>query len=296
MNQIKIGTCVKGEDIKNWLPHLIKNGFETIQLYYSVSLRGTDFVELAKQTRDIIGGSGVQISTIGLYCNPIQYEEQRRELEYCIEHAHLFGAKVVSTFAGAIEGGTVEQAVPLFGDVFRKLAKMASDNNIKIAIENCPMYGFWYRTTCNIGFCPRAWEMMFNEVQDESIGLEWEPSHQLEQLTDPIPQLKQWINKIVHVHGKDATIDKNEINKNGILSCTDYCYHRTPGFGDSDWRKIITILHQGGYNNDICIEGFHDPVYKDDWEMTGQLHALKYLKWCRGDEFTVNPWDSPAST
>lgn len=24
--------------------------------------------------------------------------------------------------------------------------------------------------------------------------------------------------------------------------------------------------------------------------MTGQLHALNYLKWCRGGEFTPTPW------
>ena len=39
----------------------------------------------------------------------------------------------------------------------------------------------------------------------------------------------------------------------------------------------------------IDIEGNHDPVYKDALEMTGQVHALNYLKWCRGGEFVVNP-------
>ena len=35
----------------------------------------------------------------------------------------------------------------------------------------------------------------------------------------------------------------------------------------------------------------HDPVYGGDWEMTSQLHALKYLKFCRGGDFIPNPWD-----
>jgi hypothetical protein len=47
----------------------------------------------------------------------------------------------------------------------------------------------------------------------------------------------------------------------------------------------------GGYEGDICIEGYHDPIYHDDWEMTAQLHALNYLKWCRGGEFVQNPWE-----
>ena len=33
----------------------------------------------------------------------------------------------------------------------------------------------------------------------------------------------------------------------------------------------------------------HDPVYRGELEMTGQLHALRYLKWCRGGDFAPNP-------
>ena len=291
MQQIKIGTCVPGSEVINWLPHLVKHGFETIELYYNVTLGNTDFVELSKEVKEIIGDSGVEITTIGLYCNPIQFEEQRRELEYCIDHAHLFGAKIISTFAGAYEGRSVEEAIPKFGTVFRELAKRAEDKNLKIGIENWPANGVWQRATCNIGFSPRAWELMFNEVANQNVGLEWEPTHQMEQLIDPIPQLRQWVKKIVHVHGKDATIDMDMVKRYGILGGANYAYHRTPGFGDSNWRDIISILHMGGYEGDICIEGFHDPIYSGAWEMTAQLHALQYLKWCRGGNFIANPWD-----
>lgn len=89
-----------------------------------------------KKVREIIGDSGVEVSTIGLYCNPIQFEEQRLELEYCIDHADLFGDRVISTFAGAYEGGSVEDAIPQFGTVFRELAKRAADKKLKIGIEN----------------------------------------------------------------------------------------------------------------------------------------------------------------
>jgi sugar phosphate isomerase/epimerase len=64
-----------------------------------------------------------------------------------------------------------------------------------------------------------------------------------------------------------------------------------PGLGDCDWRTIITYLHMVGYEGDICIEGYHDPIYANDWEATGQLHALNYLKWARCGDFTPNPWN-----
>jgi hypothetical protein len=39
----------------------------------------------------------------------------------------------------------------------------------------------------------------------------------------------------------------------------------------------------------IDIEGWHDPIYRDALEMTGQVHALGYLKRCRGGDFVPNP-------
>jgi hypothetical protein len=45
----------------------------------------------------------------------------------------------------------------------------------------------------------------------------------------------------------------------------------------------------GEFTGSIDIEGWHDPVYKGDLEMTGQVHALNYLKQCRGGSFIKNP-------
>ncbi|GAH78919.1 unnamed protein product, partial [marine sediment metagenome] len=39
----------------------------------------------------------------------------------------------------------------------------------------------------------------------------------------------------------------------------------------------------------IDIEGFHDPVYCGELEMTGQVRGLNYLKECRGGKFISNP-------
>ena len=57
--------------------------------------------------------------------------------------------------------------------------------------------------------------------------------------------------------------------------------HRFPGLGDSDWTEVIRILKTGNYKGTIDIEGWHDPVFKDDRELEGQRNALAYLKTCR---------------
>lgn len=127
--------------------------------------------------------------------------------------------------------------------------------------------------------------MMFNEVQSDHIGLEWEPCHQMVSLIDPLPQLRQWLPKVVHVHGKDASIDWHKLKTQGLRNGEHFVLHRTPGFGDTNWTDLISILRQGGWKGSIDIEGWHDPVYRDDLEMTGQVHGLNYLKHCRGGAF-----------
>ena len=42
----------------------------------------------------------------------------------------------------------------------------------------------------------------------------------------------------------------------------------------------------------MSIEGYHDFLFNGDWEYTGQIHALRYLRWCRGGDFAPNPWDA----
>ena len=52
-----------------------------------------------------------------------------------------------------------------------------------------------------------------------------------------------------------------------------------------NWTDIISELRLAGWSGSIDIEGWHDPVYRDQLEMTGQVHALNYLKHSRGGSF-----------
>ena len=152
------------------------------------------------------------------------------------------------------------------------------------------MDGNWASGDWNIAHNPDAWEMMFNELSADNIGLEWEPCHQLVYLIEPLPQIRKWASKIFHVHGKDATVRRDVIREHGIFGKIPFVYMRSPGFGDSNWTDIISELRLAGYKGSIDIEGWHDPVYRDELELTGQVHALNHLKNCRGGAvFIPNP-------
>ena len=113
--------------------------------------------------------------------------------------------------------------------------------------------------------------------------------HQMVSFIDPIPQLRKWVPRIFHVHGKDATIAWDIIKEHGVHGNQDYLWHRNPGFGDSNWTDIISILRMKGYEGTIDIEGHHDPVYQKELELTGQIHSLQYLKRASGGEYVASP-------
>ena len=271
-----------------YLPQVLIHGFESIELTAWQYLPPTDMQEFGKQVLGIVKDRAV-VSSIGLYGNPLTDSQTEEDWEFLIESAKYFGCNVVCGFTGALEDRPIDQNMERFKQVFGKLAKIAEDEGVRIAFENCDMGGTWDSPKWNIAHSPRAWEMMFNEVDSDAIGLEWEPCHQMVSLIDPLPQLKKWVNKIYHIHGKDATIDWDTIKTRGLRGGETCVWHRTPGFGDTNWTDVISILRMNGWTGSIDIEGWHDPVYRDDLEMTGQVHALRYLQMCRGGEYIANP-------
>ncbi|HRF60213.1 MAG TPA: sugar phosphate isomerase/epimerase [Fimbriimonadaceae bacterium] len=285
---IRIGTLAGFGSGVDYLRQILPHGFESLELTLWQYVGDIDLPEFARQAKDVLGDQAI-ISSLGIYGNPLQDEKTAADWEVVIRACKHFDAKVVCGFAGALEDRPVDQSMPKFKEVFGRLAKVAADEGVKIAFENCDMGGTWEAPKWNIAHAPRAWEMMFNEVPGDTLGLEWEPCHQMVSFIEPIAQLRKWVGRVHHVHGKDATVCRDVVAEQGIRSGLPVVYHRTPGFGDTNWTDIITILRQAGFQGAIDIEGWHDPVYRADLEMTGQVHALHYLKACRGGAYVANP-------
>lgn len=290
---IRIGTLAgKGPRTAEYIKAILPHGFESFQINFWQTLKGTDLPQLARQLKETLAGGEAIISSLGIYGNPLGLEtidaETRKVWEMCIDHARDFGTDLVCGFAGRVVNQPIPESLPRFKEVFGSLAKRAADRGVRIAFENCPMQGDWKTGNWNIAHNPAAWELIFDAVPAENLGLEWEPCHQLTQLIEPLPQLRQWVPKIFHVHGKDATVHWDVVRTQGIGGKTPFVWHRTPGFGDTNWTEVISELRRHGYKGTIDIEGWHDPVYRDELELTGQVHGLNYLKNCR-TTFIANP-------
>jgi sugar phosphate isomerase/epimerase len=296
LHDIRIGTMVRcnGVDTASYVRQILPHGFESIQPYFWQTIGETDVKRLAAELKEAIGNSGVVVGALGMFGNPLEDGDLDRQAlagwETLIDNAHLFGTDVVAGFTGRIRGKPLTESLPRFKEVWGRLAERAADRGVRIAFENCAMNGNWAGGDWNIAHNPDAWEIMFNEVPADNLGLEWEPCHQLVYLIDPLPQIRKWAPKIFHVHGKDATVCWDVIREHGIFGKVPFVQMRTPGFGDSDWSRIISELRLAGFRGSIDIEGWHDPVYREELEMTGQVRALNFLRDCRGGAiFVDNP-------
>ncbi|MDD4518877.1 MAG: sugar phosphate isomerase/epimerase [Limnochordia bacterium] len=292
LHKLRIGTLVPGNMALKVIPQILPLGFESFGLTFWETIGDINLPQLAQRLQEILEGHDVVISSLSVSNNALAEDNDKAVADWkqLIDHAHLFGTDLVTGFAGRVVNEPIEKSIPRFREVFGPLAKRAEDQGIRLAFENCSMGGNWHRGGWNIAHGPTAWEMMFDALPADNIGLEWEPCHQLVNLIDPVPQLRKWVHRIFHVHGKDATIAWDIIREYGINGPKAYAWHRTPGFGDSNWTDLITILRQSNYQGTIDIEGFHDPVYRGELEMTGQVRSLHYLKECRGGDFVPSPY------
>jgi len=288
LREIRIGTMVKAmqPDPATYVRAIARLGFESIQPFFWQTLGGKDLPRLAGELKEAIGDADVKVSALGMFGNPLEDGDLDRQTlngwETLIDNARYFGTDLVAGFTGRIRGTKLPESLPRFKGVWGELARRAADKGVRIAFENCAMGGNWTTGDWNVAHNPDAWELMFNELPNENLGLEWEPCHQLVYLIDPIPQIRKWGPRIFHVHGKDATVRWDVVREHGIFGKLPFVQMRTPGFGDSDWTRIISELRLAGFTGSIDIEGWHDPVYRDALEITGQARALAFLKDCRG--------------
>jgi sugar phosphate isomerase/epimerase len=222
---------------------------------------------------------GLRISAIGaLYRNPLdpkQTDFARRIFHRAIEVASAIGVRNVSGFPGAVIEPTVndrggnaiyhvsEGHLPQLLQFWEPIADFARDRGVRIAFEHCPQGSYHLPMMHYNAFGqPAMWERFFDASRCENIGLEWDASHLICQFIDPVANLRKFGSRVFHVHAKDARIHRALLAQYGLCH-PGVAEHRFPGFGDADWAEIIHTLVRIGYDSDLNIEGWHDPVFRN---------------------------------
>lgn len=230
----------------------------------------------AGRVRKLLQSTGVAVSGLGYYPNPLAADSQ--EAAFSVEHlrrvilaAELLGVKVVNTFVGRDPRKTVDENWPRFLEVWRPLACFAQDHGLRIGIENCPMLysADEWPGGRNLAYAPAIWRRMFAAVGSPSLGLNYDPSHLVWQQINYLRPLAEFADRIVHVHLKDAQVDRPRLDEVGILAAPlEYHTPRLPGRGAIDWPAFLAALRASGYDGPACVE-------VEDRDFEGSLAARK---------------------
>jgi sugar phosphate isomerase/epimerase len=204
----------------------------------------------------------VSISGLGYYPNPLDPDPAAAKnatdhLKKVIRAAAMLGLQNVNSFVGRDWTKTVDENWPRFLKTWRPLVAFAEDQGIKIGIENCPMSftrDEWPGGK-NLMTTPVIWRRAFSDIRSANFGLNYDPSHFILQQMDPLSPLREFKDKLFHLHAKDVRIRRERINDVGVFAYPlEWHQPRIPGYGDIDWGRFMAALMDVGYSGPVCIE------------------------------------------
>ncbi|HLJ67829.1 MAG TPA: sugar phosphate isomerase/epimerase [Chloroflexota bacterium] len=223
----------------------------------------------ADEVRRLVERTGVAISALGYYPNPLVADRAEGQvytdhIRAMIDAARLLGLSTVNTFVGRDQFKTIDDNWPAFLEVWPPLIEYAAARDINVGIENCPMLftGDEWPGGKNLAISPAVWRRMFEAIPDPHFGLNYDPSHLIWQQMDEVRPILEFGSRLHHVHAKDARLDRDRLNEVGILA-VPLAYHtpKLPGLGSVRWGPFFSALTEVGYRGPVCIEA-EDRAYE----------------------------------
>lgn len=229
----------------------------------------------------------VEISSLAYYPNPLDENLEKRQeaidhLYTLIDASKLLGVDLVTTFIGRLPSKNVSENLKEVAKVWPPIVKYAEKNGVKIGIENCPMHfteDEWPGGQ-NLMTSPSNWRKVFNIIDSENFGINYDPSHFVWQQIDYIKPLYEFKDKIFHVHYKDIKVYQDKLADVGVMATPlEYMSPKLPGLGDVNWGRYVSALTDIGYNGFTCIE-VEDKAFEKSYDEVKKSVTLstKYLR------------------
>lgn len=241
----------------------------------------------AAEINNLFAEHHVSISGLGYYPNPLAPDEA--EAKVYVEHlkavivaAQQLGVPIVNTFIGRDWTRSLEENWPRFLSTWKPLIAFAEDHGVKIGIENCPMLftrDEWPGGK-NLARSPAIWRRMFEDIPSANFGLNYDPSHLIWQQMDYLAPLREFKDRLFHIHAKDARLDRHKLDQVGVLAFpNEYHTPKLPGLGDVDWGKFFSVLTDTGYQGPVAVE-VEDRAYEGSLALrqASLVQSLAYLR------------------
>jgi sugar phosphate isomerase/epimerase len=140
---------------------------------------------------------------------------------------------------------------------YGELADALESAGARVVIEGWPAPGC---VCCT----PEGYRSFLAECSSDRVGINYDPSHLIRMGIDPLRFLREFADKVYHVHAKDTEIIAENLYeyghelpgiftpniRNGALSWR----YTIPGHGQMRWTEAFRILEESAYTGGVSIE------------------------------------------
>ena len=269
----KLGVLGRFTDLN--IDFIKQEGFRSVALWAEpkTSLDAAAITdERVEHVKQSVRGAGLSLSAVSTIQNHVAPDLTVRNtantyFTKVIELAGKLGAPYVGTSSGTLPGKALSIQVDEIVRVYtEKYFPLCEKQGVRILWE--PWAG-----GPNIATGPIGYEALFKAFGAcPYVGLQYDPSHLVWQMMDPIQCARDFADKIFDVHLKDTEILWPVVRRGGIQPVNHNAWwrFRLPGLGSIDWVAFFTVLMEAGYEGAMNIE-HEDELY--GWP-------------CKGDEFS----------
>jgi sugar phosphate isomerase/epimerase len=205
--------------------------------FHSVSMLDDPY-----RIRNACEKAGVKLSGLSAHCPLGRPEVSVEYLKQAIRYAAECGAPIVNTDEGPKQPWTTEEEdFVLMRYTLQEAAFVAERRGILIGLEPHQQYSK----------SPDGLDRIANLVSSPVIGINFDTGNAYLAGEDPIAWLKRVVDRLVHVHAKDISVEQSEAERGKVTGTAVGC---ACGEGVIDWRKVIEICRQAPRDIVLSVE------------------------------------------
>lgn len=269
----------------------LQEGFNNMILSAGAGTAGLDTTTITDEAigriRNHLSAKAMSVSALQVNANhiapdPAERERQNAAFVKAIELAGKLGVPYIGTQSGKDPALTLAAQVDEIVRVYHeKYFAVCQQHKVRILWE--PWQG-----GPNIATSPVGFAALFKAFDNSPyVGLQYDPSHLLWQMMDPVQTAKEFVDKIYDVHLKDTQIHWDVVRRGGIepVDQARWWQFRIPGMGHVPWPEFFSVLQSAGYQGAMSIEHEDDlygaadnpgPNFSDPYKI-GFRMAKRYL-------------------
>ncbi len=239
-----------------------ERGLEAVEFCVNDKCNADEFRAQAEEIKGYSEKYGISVGSMGRWGmnridengEPISAAVHNDEV--LIDAASVIGCPVYNVGINYIEAMSFYDNCNNAIKYITHLLDYAKGKNVKIATYNCDWSNFVYND--------RAWSVVHTALPE--LGIKYDASHCLHRRGDYLKELRDWGDRVYHVHIKGALY----IDGDG--------YDDAPaGLDQINWGALIDVLYTKDYNGMLSIEP-HSRYWKGKRGQWGIDFTVKYIR------------------